>query len=109
MYIAKDYAKDYVSVKDVASSCIAIASNELCHNQTINVAAGYNITAKQIADVLQEHTQCEIIWHDVPFPNEFFPITDLNVIQHFVFDYTPTNVLVDLKYMINSFKVKMKS
>lgn len=104
MYIAKDYAKDYVSVKDVASSCIEIASNELCHNQTINVAAGYNITAKQIADVLQEHTQCEIIWHEIDFPNESFPTTDITTINQLITNFTPNNVLVDLKDMITEFK-----
>jgi nucleoside-diphosphate-sugar epimerase len=108
MYIAKDYAKDYVSVKDVASSCIAIASNELCHNQTINVAAGYNITAKQIADVLQEHTQCEIIWHEIDFPNESFPTTDITTINQLITNFTPNNVLVDLKEMIVDFKMKMQ-
>jgi nucleoside-diphosphate-sugar epimerase len=104
MYIAKDYAKDYVSVKDVASSCILIASNELCHNQTINVAAGYNITAKQIADVLQEHTQCEIIWHKIDFPNESFPTTDITTINQLITNFRPNNVLVDLKEMITEFK-----
>ncbi|PKH31879.1 SDR family oxidoreductase [Shewanella sp. ALD9] len=104
MYIAKDYAKDYVSVKDVASTCIEIASNELCHNQTINVAAGYNITAKQIADVLQEHTQCEIIWHEIDFPNESFPTTDITTINQLITNFTPNNVLVDLKEMITEFK-----
>jgi nucleoside-diphosphate-sugar epimerase len=108
MYIAKDYAKDYVSVKDVASTCIEIASNELCHNQTINVAAGYNITAKQIADVLQEHTQCEIIWHEIDFPNESFPTTDITTINQLITNFTPNNVLVDLKEMIVDFKMKMQ-
>jgi nucleoside-diphosphate-sugar epimerase len=108
MYIAKDYAKDYVSVKDVASSCIEIASNELCHNQTINVAAGYNITAKQIADVLQEHTQCEIIWHEIDFPNESFPTTDITTINQLITNFKPNNLLVDLKDMIVDFKMKMQ-
>ncbi len=103
MYIAKDYAKDYVSVKDVASSCIEIVSTDQCHNQTINVAAGYNITAKQIADVLQEYTQCEIIWHEIDFPNESFPITDITTINQLITNFTPNNVLVDLKDMITEF------
>lgn len=108
MYIAKDYAKDYVSVQDVASSCIEIASTDQCHNQTINVAAGYNITAKQIADVLQEHTQCEIIWHEIDFPNESFPTTDISTINQLITNFTPNDVLVDLKEMIVDFKMKMQ-
>ena len=109
MYIAKDYAKDYVSVKDVASSCIEIASTDQCHNQTINVAAGYNITAKQIADVLQEYTQCEIIWHEIDFPNESFPITDITTINELITNFTPNNVLVDLKDMITEFSKVLRT
>ncbi|WP_345859452.1 SDR family oxidoreductase [Shewanella algae] len=108
MYITKDYAKDYVSVKDVASSCIEIASTAQCLNQIINVAAGYNTTAKQIADVLHEHTRCEIIWHDIPFPNENFPVTDITLINTIIPNYAPNNVLSELENMISDFKVKMK-
>ncbi|MBB1269287.1 NAD(P)-dependent oxidoreductase [Shewanella sp. SR44-3] len=109
MYIAKDYAKDYVSVKDVASSCIEIASTDQCHNQIINVAAGYNITAKQIADVLQEYTQCEIIWHEIDFPNESFPTTELTSIKNIIPSYHPKNVLVDLQEMITEFKQVLRT
>ncbi|WP_445776041.1 NAD-dependent epimerase/dehydratase family protein [Shewanella sp.] len=108
MYIAKDYAKDYVSVEDVASSCIAIASTEKSHNQIINVAAGYNITAQQIADVLQEQTKCEIVWHEIDFPNESFPITDLTSITNIISIYKPRNVLVDLQDMISEFSIALR-
>lgn len=108
MYIAKGYAKDYVSVEDVASSCIAIASTEKSHNQIINVAAGYNITAQQIADVLQEQTKCEIVWHEIDFPNENFPITDISSVISIIPTYKARDVLIDLKDMINDFKKKMQ-
>tara|TARA_R110001583_G_scaffold192734_1_gene359658 strand:+ start:9832 stop:10659 length:828 start_codon:yes stop_codon:yes gene_type:complete len=107
MYIAKDYAKDYVSVKDVASSCIEIASTDQCHNQTINVAAGYNVTALQIANLLQDHTQCEIVWHEVAFPNEFFPETDIKLLRTLLPNYKPYFVLDDLSAMVNSFKTAL--
>lgn len=103
MYIPKGYAKDYVSVEDVAFCCITIASSEQCDNQIINIAAGYNITAQQIADMLQEHTQCEIVWHEIDFPNEVFPPTDIALISNIIPNYSPKNVLADLQEMIVEF------
>tara|TARA_R110002033_G_scaffold96187_1_gene145090 strand:- start:7608 stop:8435 length:828 start_codon:yes stop_codon:yes gene_type:complete len=109
MYIAKEYAKDYVSVIDVASSCISLSLIKSSRNKIVNIAAGYNVTAQDVADVLQKHTGCEVVWHDIDFPNEIFPVTDITQIEKFLVDYNPRNVLDDLRYMIDKFKVEMKA
>ncbi|MBB1325774.1 SDR family oxidoreductase [Pseudoalteromonas sp. SR45-1] len=107
MYINKTYSKDYVSVHDVANCCIKISNNKNSLQKIINIAAGYNIRAEQIADLLQANTGCEIIWHDIDFPNEQFPVTDITTLKMLMPDYTPSNVLDDISDMIISFKEKM--
>lgn len=107
MYITKDYAKDYVSVKDVAESCIILSSNNNSSQQIINIAAGYNITAIEIADVLQKSTGCEVIWHEVNLPEEKFPEINIAKIRDLFPTYSPNNVLVDLEGMIKSFTVEI--
>ena len=109
MYIDQDYAKDYVSVTDVARACISLATHPESVGQIINIAAGYNITAKQIADVLQKQTQCEVIWHNISFPNERFPETSLDKVKMYIKDYEPRNVLSDLEQMISDFYTHLKS
>ncbi|MGI2140641.1 SDR family oxidoreductase [Shewanella baltica] len=107
MYIAKDYAKDYVSVVDVASCCIQISKLEKVTQKVINIAAGYNVTAQQIADVLEEQTCCDIIWHDLSYANEVFPKTDITLLNEIIVGFSPNNVLIDLKDMVSDFKIKM--
>lgn len=104
MYIAKEYEKDYVSVVDVAATCIELSNNQKALNQVINVAAGYNVTAQQIADVLQEKTGCEVVWHEISFPAEQFPQTDISLLIELQASYSPANVLDDLCGMIEDFK-----
>ena len=104
MYIPRDYSKDYVSVQDVASCCINISSNQECYGEIINIAAGYNISAKQIADILMEHTGCDVIWHEMKSFNERFPTTDISKLKQYITGFTPNSVLGDLKYMIENFK-----
>lgn len=107
MYIHKDYSKDYVSVIDVARACIELASHHSSLGEVINIACGYNIKAQQIADVLQEHTGCQVVWHDITFPNEYFPVTDISKIRSIIPNYSPSNVLKDLSYLITSYKNEM--
>ncbi|MBV7598797.1 SDR family oxidoreductase [Aeromonas encheleia] len=108
MYIDHNYAKDYVSVTDVASACIALADHPDSLGEVINIAAGYNITAQQIADVLQKHTECDVIWHNISFPNEIFPETNIEKIKSYIKDYKPRNVLFDLEKMIADFYTYLK-
>lgn len=107
MYIDQDYAKDYVSVTDVARACITLATHPDSVGQIINIAAGYNITAKQIADVLHKFTACEIVWHNIAFPNENFPQTAIRKIISLIPDYQPRNVLEDIELMIAEFKTHL--
>lgn len=108
MYIDHNYAKDYVSVTDVASACIALADHPDSLGEVINIAAGYNITAQQIADVLQKHTECDVIWHKISFPNEIFPKANIEKIKSYITDYKPRNVLFDLEKMIADFYTYLK-
>lgn len=108
MYIAPDYAKDYISVNDVARSCITLSTDASAAQQTVNIAAGFNITAQQIADVLQKNTQCDVVWHDINFPNENFPQTDIALLKKFIPDYVATNVLDDLYEMVDEFKLALR-
>ncbi len=105
MYIAKDYAKDYVSVTDVASSCISLILTEKASQKIINIAAGINVTAQQIANVLQQKTQCDVIWHEGNFPKEEFPETDISLIKTIIPNYRPSSVIADLEEMINNFRL----
>ena len=107
MYIRKSYAKDYVSVHDVAKSCIALSKISESNNKIFNVAVGINISAEQISSVLQEQTCCKVVWHDIDFPSEEFPETDIRLIKEILPDYNPRNVLDDLKGMVLDFKNKM--
>lgn len=107
MYIAPEYAKDYVSVMDVASAIIKLSTHSDAVGKVFNIAAGYNTSAKQIADVLQENTGCEIIWHDIVFPNEKFPITSIEKISSIIHEYAPRCVLDDLSALIMQFKKEM--
>lgn len=107
MYIDHDYAKDYVSVMDVASTCIHLSNHPASLGKIINIAAGYNVTAQQIADILQEHTGCSVSWHKIKFPNEIFPVTDISTLRSIILEYSPRNVLFDIENMIRSFKNKL--
>jgi nucleoside-diphosphate-sugar epimerase len=104
MFIAKEYAKDYVSVTDVASSCIALVLNDESNGKVINIAAGINVTAQQIADVLESKTGCEVVWHQGEFPKEEFPQTDVTEIKAIIPCYKPASVLADLADMVNDFR-----
>ena len=108
MYIPKDYAKDYVSVNDVASSCIALSKHTDVSDRIVNVASGYNTMASDIADVLIKHTNCEVVWHQLD--NNFienFPKTNIDKLKALLCDYKPKNVLSDLKLMITDYKTQM--
>jgi nucleoside-diphosphate-sugar epimerase len=104
MFVKPEYTKDYVSVNDVADSCIYLSKAETEKGHIYNVAAGYNTNAQSIADVLERHTQCEINWHEIDFPRENFPVTDISAIKTIHKDYNPRNVLKDLEFMIENFK-----
>ncbi|WP_429164000.1 NAD-dependent epimerase/dehydratase family protein [Aeromonas rivipollensis] len=107
MYIDHDYAKDYVSVMDVATTCIYLSKHPASLGKIINIASGFNVTAQQIADVLQEHTGCIINWNKIEYPNEVFPVTNISSLLSILPDYSPRNVLSDIESMIVEFKDKL--
>lgn len=107
MFVAPDYAKDYVSVDDVASACIWLSEQHHTNKQIYNVAAGYNVTAKEIADVIQQETGCQVNWREGTFPREHFPVTSIDKISSIDSSFKPKNVLDDLKIMIASYKEEL--
>ncbi|MCS6098301.1 NAD-dependent epimerase/dehydratase family protein [Shewanella baltica] len=107
MFITKDYAKDYVSVLDVASVVISLVQSNNTAGEIFNVAAGYNISAEKIADLLVEKTNCSIVWHDINSQGELFPITDISKLVDFMPDFKPKDVLFDFANMIDMYKAAL--
>lgn len=103
MYVSPEYTKDYVSVIDVANITIKIATISDRNQPIYNIASGHNVSAKQIADVLQLETGCEIIWHEND-TNDYFPETNIEAVIE-AFDFVPEPVLNNLTKMINEFKI----
>ena len=105
MYVSPEYAKDYVSVDDVASVTIKLAQMEDIASKVFNVASGENVTAREIANVLQKNTGCEIIWHENNV-DEKFPQNNIELLKSKI-DFQPKEVLSDLSNMISSFKSEL--
>jgi len=102
MFVTKEYAKDYVSVTDVASAICKLSLLQDLKHDIYNIASGTNVTALQIADLINKYTDCEIIWHSVD-NEEHFPTTDITQVVNEI-DFTPSSVLNDLPMMISEFK-----
>jgi nucleoside-diphosphate-sugar epimerase len=107
MYVSPEYAKDYVSVNDVAKVCVWLAENSSTNNEIYNVASGLNVTASEIAGVIHHETGCNVIWHDGNFPREEFPETSIKKLSGHVPEFKPQSVLDDLKIMIASYKAEL--
>lgn len=105
MYVRRDYAKDYVSVLDLASAIYDLSQKNDLHHRIFNVASGRNVTAEQIANVLKDKTDCKIIWQGVDSV-ETFPETDIRNVTTEI-KYFPKDVLEDLSEMIDSFKTQL--
>jgi len=106
MYVSPEYAKDYVSVDDVAEVTIKIANDVSTSGQIFNVAAGFNTSAREISEILENQTNCKICWHKNE-QDETFPVTNISAIKKY-FDFEPTIVLDDLVKMLNDFKWVLK-
>ncbi|EPF16015.1 dTDP-glucose 4,6-dehydratase [Cedecea davisae] len=107
MFIDQQYAKDYVSVEDVAAACIRLSQHDSAVGNIYNIAAGYNVTAKEIAGILVSSTGCTVTWHQRDFPREVFPVTNINSITTLLHDYKPRNVLDDIESMVSRFRDNM--
>jgi nucleoside-diphosphate-sugar epimerase len=107
MYVPKSYSKDYVAVSDVAEAIIFLTKSNNIIDKVFNIASGQNVTAKEIADILSEHTACEIIWHKNN-STEYFPETEIENIQK-ITECKPRSVKEDLKQMIDTYKKQLSS
>lgn len=100
MYVSPDYAKDYVSVLDVAKLIYMMSKSH--KHRIYNIASGVNVTAAEIADIIQKKTHCSVTWHE-GFKGEHFPVTDISrTVDGFHYKYA--NVLSDIGTMIDNFK-----
>ncbi|MGR5283225.1 SDR family oxidoreductase [Photobacterium damselae] len=102
MYVAPSYSKDYIYVNDLVKSVLLLLLKEGIP-KIINVASGYNVTAKDIANVLKSEIETDIIWHNTVNSREIFPVSNTTTINNII-DYKFSNVLDDLKIMINQYK-----
>ncbi|CAH7044342.1 dTDP-glucose 4,6-dehydratase [Vibrio chagasii] len=104
MFVKPEYNKDYVAVSDVASLIIEISlqPKDITNHQIYNLASGYNVSAKEIANILGNEVECDIIWHHSD-SSEVFPLNDISKIKE-LFNFKPRNVLDDLRLMISDFK-----
>ncbi|ELE9244103.1 SDR family oxidoreductase [Enterobacter kobei] len=107
MFIDRHYEKDYVSVEDVALACINLSLYKNASGKIYNIAAGYNISAEQIADVLIQTTNCTVTWHERNFPREVFPVNDISALKSAIPNYNPRNVLDDIGSMVTRFRSEM--
>ncbi|XUV83308.1 NAD-dependent epimerase/dehydratase family protein [Enterobacter sp. TMH.L2] len=103
MYVAPEYAKDYVAVSDVAEIIYQISCRSK-HN-IYNIASGANTTAADIAGLISDKTGCTIQWHE-GFKGEYFPPTD-NSRTVSEYSHVYRNVLADIEIMIDNFKKNM--
>jgi len=107
MFISKSYSKDYVSVFDLAQSCIKLTSLPDLRYRIYNIASGYNITAQEISNVLIKKTKCKINWHSIsPNSDDYFPVTNINRIVEEI-SFSPRNMLDDLELLVDAFKTKL--
>jgi nucleoside-diphosphate-sugar epimerase len=102
MYVTPQYNKDYVAVSDVANAVCLLAEKSKLKNKIFNIASGINTSASEIANVLAQETGCDINWHKGT-TDEVFPITSITAIKEEI-NFTPLNVLDDLKKMVADFK-----
>jgi len=100
MYVTPSYAKDYVSVKDVADIVYQVSLE--AKKNVYNIASGVNTTAAEIAELLKIHSGCEVIWHP-GYKDDHFPITDISNIED-EFNFKPRSLAEDIQSMITSLK-----
>ena len=102
MFVSPSYEKDYISVNDVIYACHELSKLEELP-KVINIASGVNINAKEIAELLKEETNCDVVWHNIACCEENFPVTSVDLL-HDLIDFKPNQVLNDIKSMVFDFK-----
>lgn len=103
MHVTPFYSKDYVKVDDLVDAIFELMRAN-CRG-TYNIAYGKNITASQIANVLQEETGCKISWLSKENAEEFKEI-DISLVRGDI-SFNPSYMLNDLKAMIKDYKQKL--
>ncbi|TKF69490.1 SDR family oxidoreductase [Vibrio sp. F13] len=106
MYVEPSYSKDYVSVEDIADVTIKLALRDNINREIYNLASGENVSAEDIANILEKETACEVKWHKGG-NKEIFPVINIKKIKN-EFEFSPRSVLEDLSSMINSYKLIKK-
>lgn len=101
MHVRKDYAKDYINVKDVAFFALEMSKNSLVG--TFNIASGVNIPAKDIATILEEETACTTIWH-TNTSSEVFHSIDVRKLNHIFPNHKKSSLDDDLRKLTADFK-----
>ena len=103
MYVSKNYAKDYVSVHDVAEAIYSLTLVKNLNDKVFNLASGVNTSSSEIANMLKKYTDCKVIWHTTKNEDDVFPVTKIDLINQYI-DFSPKNVLEDLPKMISQYK-----
>ncbi|NUU67353.1 NAD(P)-dependent oxidoreductase [Enterobacteriaceae bacterium BIT-l23] len=107
MFVDKSYAKDYVSVKNVAEACVNFSSRDIEYNKIINVASGKNVTASDLAKLLIKETNCKVIWHETPNRKEEFPVIKNELLRKYMPEMKIDDVMRDMESMISQFRMCM--
>tara|TARA_R110001599_G_scaffold346197_2_gene571210 strand:- start:662 stop:1495 length:834 start_codon:yes stop_codon:yes gene_type:complete len=98
MYVSKAYEKDYVSVDDVSRLIRQMILKNKLDYRIYNIASGENVSAADIAAVLEKGSGCNVDWHD-NVTDDSFPVTSIDRICQ-EFDFKPRRVMDDLPKMI---------
>ena len=99
MYVTPGYSKDYVYCEDI---CRAVAIGmERNITGVYNIASGENFSAAEIAAVIKNKINTDIIWHD-PLALDQFPVIDISESVK-VFGFQPVRVKEMLNEMIDDF------
>lgn len=107
MYVSPNYRKDYISVDDLVNATIKLSELNT-PPEIINVASGKNISAEEIAKILKEKTDCNILWNKPLSNYEVFPPINIDKLRRKI-QFNPRNVLSDLDKMILEYKDIIKN
>ena len=93
-----DSAKDYVGVRDVVNCLIKIVTNG--KSRVYNVAAGFNVSNRELAEALQSLTGCEVsVTRDAK--QKVLPTIDVGRIRG-EFDFTPGSLLDEMPTLVET-------
>ncbi|MEZ9107098.1 NAD-dependent epimerase/dehydratase family protein [Vibrio cyclitrophicus] len=100
MYVTRNYSKDYIFVGDVVKYTLDLLDKGA--KGVFNLASGKNTSAKEIADIIVDKTNCNVNWL-VDEDIDIFHEIDISKVNKNL-DYRPNNVIDDLDKMIINFR-----